>query len=343
MPLKPGSSQEIISSNIGELVKAGHPNKQAAAIAYKEAGKDSGVNFQDLFNQFLSSQAWWESTPRKVTFNAALDATDMTPEDWGGLIDGFLKFVGEEMEEPEHREPAAVDGKWIAFAADRSPLGIFDSAALARLARDRALGKFRYAMDEGNRTLDADGRLHVKRTPICMAAVNPYRGDEIPRWDELGLDPQRVYQMLRPPEEIKKAAATSNNIQLLDDHVGVDVNNPQKDIVAGSTGTDAEFDGERLWNSLVVWTADSIKRIEDESKRELSPSYYYDAVMEPGSWEGVAYDGRMTNIVFNHVALVEQGRQGPDVVVMDAKPPERTPGILDRIVPSGAVLERLFR
>jgi hypothetical protein len=32
----------------------------------------------------------------------------------------------------------------------------------------------------------------------------------------------------------------------------------------------------------------------------------------------------MRNIVFNHVALVGQGRQGPDVVVGDAKPPAET-------------------
>jgi hypothetical protein len=39
MPLQKGSSKETISSNIAELVKAGHPQKQAVAIAYKEAGQ----------------------------------------------------------------------------------------------------------------------------------------------------------------------------------------------------------------------------------------------------------------------------------------------------------------
>ena len=37
MPLKQGSSQTTISSNIAELVRSGRPTKQAAAIAYKEA------------------------------------------------------------------------------------------------------------------------------------------------------------------------------------------------------------------------------------------------------------------------------------------------------------------
>jgi hypothetical protein len=45
MPLKKGSSAETISANIAELVRAGHPQKQAEAIAEREArgGADSDV------------------------------------------------------------------------------------------------------------------------------------------------------------------------------------------------------------------------------------------------------------------------------------------------------------
>jgi hypothetical protein len=39
MPLKKGKSSKIISDNIRELIEAGHPQKQAIAIAMKTAGK----------------------------------------------------------------------------------------------------------------------------------------------------------------------------------------------------------------------------------------------------------------------------------------------------------------
>lgn len=39
MPLKKGKSKKTISSNIAEMIRAGHPKKQAVAAAYATARK----------------------------------------------------------------------------------------------------------------------------------------------------------------------------------------------------------------------------------------------------------------------------------------------------------------
>jgi hypothetical protein len=170
------------------------------------------------------------------------------------------------------------------------------------------------------RIIDTDGRLHVSITNISKATVNPYLGREIPGFDRLGLDPDRIYQLLRDPEELAKGAPTFNNIPLLSRHVPVSADDPRPELVVGSTGTDAEFVAPYLRNSLVVWDALAIAGIETGEQKELSCAYRYLPDMTPGLFEEMAYDGRMTQIIGNHIALVSAGRAGPDVVVSDHNP-----------------------
>jgi hypothetical protein len=183
--------------------------------------------------------------------------------------------------------------------------------ALPVLAIDRAID---------NRSIDADGRLHVQTSNISKAAVNEYYGQEIPGWQELGLEPDRLYSLLRDPDELARGVATFNNLPVLSEHVPVTADDHQPELVVGSTGTDAAFDGTFMTNSLVVWARDSIDGIVNDDKRQLSSAYRYRADMTPGEFQGLRYDGVMRDIVGNHVALVFVGRAGPDVIVGDEKP-----------------------
>ena len=181
------------------------------------------------------------------------------------------------------------------------------------------MNNFLLALDRASvRDYDGDGRLHITTAHISKANVCPYMGKEIPDADKLGLDPKRIYQLLRAPDELEKAAKTLNNIQLLIKHDPVSIDDPKKELIVGSTGTDAEWNEPYLDNSLVVWDAEAIEGIESDQQKELSAGYYYTADMTPGKYKGIAYDGVMRNIRFNHVALVVEGRAGNDVVVGDS-------------------------
>ncbi len=222
MPLKKGSSQEVISANIKELINAGHSPDQAKAIAYREAG---------LANDSMVA---------------------------------------------------------------------FDKASA--------------------RSYDDNGHLIVDSTIITKAAVNPYYGSEIPNYEQLGLDPNKVYNMLRDPEELKKGMHTLGEKQLLLKHIFVSAEDPQKESIAGTIGSNLEMVGDDVKGSLTVWDKEAINLIESGKLAELSASYFYDPVMESGTFKGQPYDGIMTNIRGNHVALVERGRIGRDALVADALP-----------------------
>ena len=172
------------------------------------------------------------------------------------------------------------------------------------------------------RSKDANGFLHVASSNISKEVVNPYYGREIPGWEEKGLDPNHIFYGYRAGEELAKAAKTFDGLPLLIDHHIEDAEAPQKEYRVGSLGTDARWEAPYLKNSLIVTDAEAIRAIEDGRMKELSCAYRYEPDWTPGTFEGVPYDFIMRNIQGNHVALVEEGRAGADVVVADAKPRE---------------------
>ncbi len=168
-----------------------------------------------------------------------------------------------------------------------------------------------------NRRYDADGRLHILRTPISKATVNPYYGREIPESDKLGLEPERVYYLLREPGELAKAAPSFARNQLMFVHTPVSADDPKQESVAGTIGSEVEFLAPYLVADLCIWDAEAIAGVETDTVRELSASYRYRADMTPGMYEGQRYDGVMRDIQGNHVALVKSGRAGSDVMAAD--------------------------
>lgn len=169
------------------------------------------------------------------------------------------------------------------------------------------------------RSFDKDGRMSVALTNISKAGVNPYRGAEIPGWQRLGLQPDRIYRLLRDPKELEKAAASFNEKPLLLSHKHVTADSHDKDLTIGTVGSNAVYEHPYLKNTLSIWDKDGIHAVVSDEQKEISSSYHYSPDMTPGVYDGEAYDGVMRDIVANHVALVREGRAGPDVVVGDSK------------------------
>lgn len=167
---------------------------------------------------------------------------------------------------------------------------------------------------------DEDGRLHVERSNLTRVQVAPYHGAEIPGWEALKLDPEKVYYGYRPAEELgdEETIRSVNGIPIQLNHHLDYPDKPAKETRVGSTGDKATFDGTYLSNSLHIQDSDAIDRIKDGSMKQLSLAYHYDPDFKSsGEWKGQKYDFTMRKIRGQHLALVEEGRAGPTCVVED--------------------------
>ena len=175
---------------------------------------------------------------------------------------------------------------------------------------------------QSKRTYDENGFLHVSISPLTRVQVAPYRGCEIPGRQELGLEPERVYRGYRPASELSKPETIEsvNGIPIQLAHHMDYADNPAKNTRVGSTGPDGAFHDPFLTNSLHIQDKNAIARINDGTMRELSLAYRYKPVFTPGETpDGEKYDFVMTDISANHLALVDEGRAGHEVLVYDSK------------------------
>lgn len=173
------------------------------------------------------------------------------------------------------------------------------------------------AFDATVRSMDKDGRMHISKTHISKATVNPYYGSEIPGYERLGLLATKIYYLFRDPIELARAASTFERLPILSKHVPVSAQSIPKELIIGAIGSDVEFNDPYLDADVCIWTNEAIAGIETDTAREWSCAYRYVPVMTPGDYRGQRYDGIMTEISGNHAILCETGRAGSDVLAAD--------------------------
>ena len=190
---------------------------------------------------------------------------------------------------------------------------------LSKVSKRKSVNK---TADAKSHRYDAGNEFfHVDETPLTKAQVAPYAGDEFCDWKELGLKPDKIYYIYRPPEELSKKETINSliGIPVMLEHEWVDPKEKPKQLV-GSLGDSPVWKAPYLMNSMHITSEDAWKRIEDGSMKELSLGYTRDIVWKPGvTPEGEKYDGKMVNIRANHLAIVAEGRAGPDICVLDSK------------------------
>lgn len=160
----------------------------------------------------------------------------------------------------------------------------------------------------------------IKQNPITKIGVFPYLGRQI----SPELEPNKIYQVLRPESELfaAEALASFNELPITIGHALLGPREEgftpaEEKGIDGTTGTTAERKGDKVVNDIKLFS----ERIKDElnhGKKELSAGYFCDFVPERGTWNGRHYDFVQKNIRGNHIALVDKGRSGHDVRVMDS-------------------------
>jgi len=120
-----------------------------------------------------------------------------------------------------------------------------------------------------------------------------------------------VVRELRLPEDVKASAAGFALLPLTNGHPpGMVTPDNAKQYAVGAVGH-ADFSGGWVKAPMTVWSKDAIEAIR-AGRAQLSAGYQCTLIDEAGEYEGQRYDCRQTEIIPNHLAIVDVARAGPN-------------------------------
>ena len=165
------------------------------------------------------------------------------------------------------------------------------------------------------RIIDDNGWLNIQSNPLTKVGVFDYLGAEIG-----GDDPDKIYRVYRPAEELerKETIESFKLLPFVDEHTWVgDGGMPtEKKGVHGIIGEDVRYEAPFLVGNVRI-LSESLKNSINNGKVELSAGYKCQYDFTAGAFNGQQYDAIQRDIRANHLALVERGRSGSDVAVLD--------------------------
>lgn len=168
------------------------------------------------------------------------------------------------------------------------------------------------------RRYDHNGWFEVRENPISKVGVFPYLGRSL----GAEYEPDRIYNVLRPAEELSDPETIDSfkMIPLVDDHemLGENGTSDAEDYgVHGTLGESVVFRDGTLYSNIKVFSREMADKIDRKEKVELSCGYFCEYEKANGVFNGEPYEVIQRKIRGNHIALVEEGRMGSEVRVLD--------------------------
>ena len=172
---------------------------------------------------------------------------------------------------------------------------------------------------ETSRSYDINGWPEIPGNPISKVGVFSYLGASMGE----GFEPDKIYQVYRPEEELnnEETLASFRLLPWTVEHamLGSEDNGltpPERKGIHGVIGENVYFEDGYLKANLKVFSQRMANLIA-EGKKELSIGYRCLYEREAGVYNGQKYDAVQRRIRGNHLALVDEGRAGKDVAVLD--------------------------
>ena len=340
MPLQSGSSKQIISANIAELIKSGHEKKQAVAIAYANARKSNGTDEQEtednvafivytddekiLWLRRTKDNSWGfpgghveeGESPIEGAIRESKEEICYVPNSGLSLIheDGNVRLY---TCNDGYFEPSLNDehDAFLWATIEDAPEPLFkkidgEMEEIAEAAQSSAMDR---------RDYDTNGWFEIQDNPLSTVGVYPYMGRSI----SAECIQDHLYGVYRPESELSSQECIDSFklIPWIDDHVmlgseDAGLTPSEQKGVQGVIGQDVYFDGTTLKGNIKVFS-EAMANLIANGKKELSCGYRCRYEYAPGTYNGEPYQYVQREIRGNHLALVENGRMGPDVAVLD--------------------------